>query len=307
MKEGVGSLKTATYFSVFDGHGINGAKASRFVKQWLPQHLSIAEGIKNGDLTKGIRDAFVRMNKDMSKQDIDFGLSGTTACGVIMNQEKMLIMNVGDSRAIVGYIDPAKEVDPDEGVPYRVQELTRDHKPTLPTEQARIEANGGEVKPIEWEGQQFGPPRVWIAGEQAPGLCMSRSLGDEVGQEVGVVPDPDTTLKKIEFPEDEEMHMVIASDGIWEFIENEYVIDMVRKANNDVKEACKDIIYASRDTWIEKEGDCVDDCSAIVVRMYWRRVAKGAEGEQQALLEPSSAYAGSNMEDIAAAMADVPM
>ena len=101
--------------------------------------------------------------------------------------------------------------------------------------------------------------------------------------------------------------MVIASDGIWEFIENEYVIDMVRKANNDVKEACKDIIYASRETWIEKEGDCVDDCSAIFIRMYWRRVGKEAEGEKQALLEPSSAYAGSNMEDIAAAMADVPM
>ena len=148
-------------------------------KQWLPQHLSGTEGVKSGGLVQGVHAAFTRMNQDMAKQNVNYDLTGTTACALLFNGEKLLIMNVGDSRAVVGYM---KSMDSKEY--YRVEALTRDHKPTIPTEQARIEASGGVVRPIEFEGKAYGPPRIWIDGQQAPGLCMSRSLGDEVAQRV---------------------------------------------------------------------------------------------------------------------------
>ena len=56
--------------------------------------------------------------------------------------------------------------------------------------------------------------------EDVPGLAMSRSLGDYVAQSVGVIPNPEMLEYEIT-PDD--LFMVIASDGVWEFMPNEEV------------------------------------------------------------------------------------
>lgn len=56
--------------------------------------------------------------------------------------------------------------------------------------------------------------------EDVPGLAMSRSLGDYVAQSVGVIPDPE--ILEYEINQDD-LFMVIASDGVWEFMSNEDV------------------------------------------------------------------------------------
>lgn len=66
----------------------------------------------------------------------------------------------------------------------------------------------------------MGPQRVWLAHEDVPGLAMSRSLGDYVAQSVGVIPDPEILEYEIT-PDD--LFLVIASDGVWEFMPNEEV------------------------------------------------------------------------------------
>jgi len=47
---------------------------------------------------------------------------------------------------------------------------------------------------------------------------MSRSLGDYVAQSVGVIPDPEIILYDIKI---EDRVIIIASDGVWEFMSNE--------------------------------------------------------------------------------------
>jgi hypothetical protein len=39
--------------------------------------------------------------------------------------------------------------------------------------------------------QYFGPKRVWLKNKQAPGLAMTRSLGDLVAKTVGVTHEPE--------------------------------------------------------------------------------------------------------------------
>jgi serine/threonine protein phosphatase PrpC len=51
-----------------------------------------------------------------------------------------------------------------------------------------------------------------------PGLAMSRSLGDRVAQQCGVTAEPEVSQYDIK-PEDK--FMVIASDGVWEFLSNQ--------------------------------------------------------------------------------------
>ena len=43
-------------------------------------------------------------------------------------------------------------------------------------------------------GLPCGPVRVWYLAQVAPGLAMSRSIGDAVGAMVGVTAEPELTL-----------------------------------------------------------------------------------------------------------------
>lgn len=53
---------------------------------------------------------------------------------------------------------------------------------------------------------------------------MSRSLGDKAGREVGVISEPD--IYEILIKEDDKF-IVIASDGVWEFLSNSDVISTI--------------------------------------------------------------------------------
>ena len=53
-----------------------------------------------------------------------------------------------------------------------------------------------------------------------PGLAMSRSFGDKIAREVGVVSDPEIFEMMLK---EEDKFAVIASDGVWEFLSNSEV------------------------------------------------------------------------------------
>jgi serine/threonine protein phosphatase PrpC len=60
--------------------------------------------------------------------------------------------------------------------------------------------------------------------QDAPGLAMSRSIGDYIAHTVGVSTDPE--VMKFELtPQDK--FIIIASDGVWEFLSNEDVAKIV--------------------------------------------------------------------------------
>ena len=87
-------------------------------------------------------------------------------CALALRQGKMMVANVGDSRAISGVFVKGQ------GISGGARELTRDHKPGIPGEKARIEACGGEVKPLMVQGTAYGPDRVWMKGQETPGLQL---------------------------------------------------------------------------------------------------------------------------------------
>jgi len=57
-----------------------------------------------------------------------------------------------------------------------------------------------------------------------PGLAMSRSLGDRIAHSVGVSSHPEV-LSFLLTPFDK--FIVIGSDGLWEFLSNEQVAEIV--------------------------------------------------------------------------------
>ena len=59
--------------------------------------------------------------------------------------------------------------------------------------------------------------RVWLKHEDVPGLAMTRSFGDGVAHSVGCNALPE--MNEYEFSKEDKV-VVIASDGVWEFLEN---------------------------------------------------------------------------------------
>jgi serine/threonine protein phosphatase PrpC len=54
--------------------------------------------------------------------------------------------------------------------------------------------------------------------------CLCRSLGDAVAHTAGVISDPEFTERELD-PELDKF-LVIATDGLWEFVDNKETIEM---------------------------------------------------------------------------------
>ena len=104
--------------------------------------------------------------------DFDLAFSGTTCVSVFIRGKDLICANVGDSRAIMCSKDSLSE--------WRCIPLSRDHKPEDPTESSRILKSNGRIEPIYEVGVPIGPSRIWLQNENAPGIAMTRSLGDTV-------------------------------------------------------------------------------------------------------------------------------
>jgi serine/threonine protein phosphatase PrpC len=76
-------------------------------------------------------------------------------------------------------------------------------------------------------GQDEGPSRVWKKGCQAPGLSLSRSLGDTIGKHVGVTATPDIT--KLTLKPNAHQFLILASDGVTDVMSNLEMVNFVQK------------------------------------------------------------------------------
>lgn len=129
---------------------------------------------------------------------------------------------------------------------------------------ARIIDRGGRVEPYSDEkGDPLGPHRVWLKHEEYPGLAMSRSFGDEVAASVGVIATPEIMEWKLT---ENDKFVVLASDGLWEFIESEEVVKIVKDyyISNDIQGAAEFLVKESSKRWM-KEESVIDDITIIII------------------------------------------
>ena len=94
---------------------------------------------------------------------------------------------------------------------------------------------------------------------------MSRSIGDMDAKKVGVIPNPQI----IEYNIDKmSKYFVMASDGIWEFINNE---DCMKMANpyflkNDCLGLCRELSKKASELW--NINDIIRDDITVVVGFF---------------------------------------
>jgi len=198
--------KTFDYLAVFDGHGDD--KVSTFLKLYFPDILKTELKKENSDsIEKKLFDAFVRLNEVLPKSIALH--SGSTALIILRDKNTLYVANIGDSRAVIDNNNQAVA-------------LTVDHKPDLDSEYRRIIQNGGFVSK-----DPFGVARVCGT------LAMSRAVGDfYLHPYISYLPD----IFSVKINKGNKF-LVAASDGIWDVISNQDVVDFVNKGlhNNDLK------------------------------------------------------------------------
>ena len=92
---------------------------------------------------------------------------------------------------------------------------------------------------------------------------MTRSIGDLVAQSVGVTSFPD--IIEVDLTK-EDKFIIIASDGVWEFLSNEEVAEIVLPffEKKNAEGAAEALVRKSYTRWKEEE-EVVDDITCIVI------------------------------------------
>jgi len=143
------------------------------------------------------------------------------------------------------------------------ESLTVDHKPDLLHEYNRILKAGGRVFSVRYADGVVGPPRVWLGTVNVPGLAMSRSIGDFVVHTAGVVSTPDFT--EIELDEHDDCMLIGATDGLWDHVSNEEVVEIASK-HAEPNEAVAALIEEARRQWLAREKS-IDDITVCVAHL----------------------------------------
>ena len=272
IERNINGILNFNIFGVLDGHGEYGHYASQFVSRYVISHIKNHPVIKKCDEPKEIyqkltlngyqiiANIFTDADVQIQKEKFDVQNSGSTCIIVIQLEEKIICANTGDSRAIMIY----DTNNSDNLINTKIYNLSYDCKPELPNECQRIYECGGCVeRAVDENEQEGGPYRVWVYGEDYPGLAMSRSIGDLDAKKIGVIPNPQI----VEYTLDSNSkYMLIASDGIWEFITNEEAMRIGNKfyLRNDAMGLCNELYRESVNYWL-KEDCIIDDITLIVV------------------------------------------
>eukprot|EP00250_Pteridium_aquilinum_P020754 c24933_g1_i1 orf=979-2106(+) len=231
------SQEDIVFCGVFDGHGPDGHRVARNVRDVLPQKIasfwmSQQEAAKEmafssdesenesssqkesdylgdmaGDpsLITAWKESFIAAYKLMDREllindSVDCVSSGTTAVALVKQGNDLIVGNVGDSRAVLGTRDDDNSL--------LALQLTVDLKPDVPREAERIKRHRGRVFALQNEPSVH---RVWLPHRNAPGLAMARALGDYCLKNYGVISEPEVTYRRLTKKDE---FVVLASDGV---------------------------------------------------------------------------------------------
>lgn len=222
-----------------DGH--SGDKCSNYVVDILPKILEkVLQDLRPNEnlkyVNKLITKVILKIDSIYEKYN---DLSGTTCVFSIFLDDKLYIINIGDSRCIISNL--ANEINL----------ATIDHKPNLTKEYNRIIKNNGNI-------YNFDVPRVYIS-ELVHGLAISRVIGDiHYKKKNIVIANPDIYLRPNLLNNE---FMLLASDGLWDVMSN---LEVTKFVSSKIKKMPLKIISKKLVEYALQKGS-MDNITVIIV------------------------------------------
>ncbi|KAG2714056.1 hypothetical protein I3760_03G008300 [Carya illinoinensis] len=222
-------------FAVIDGHG--GHAAADYVAKNLGRNIVEAldnVGEEDDRLEKAIRKGYSVTDEDFLSQEIS---SGACVASVLLKDGELHVASAGDCRVVLSRKGLATV-------------LTNDHRPSREDERLRIQNSGGFVHCRNG---------VWrVQGS----LAVSRSIGD-LHLKDWVISEPE--IESLRLTSDCDF-LIMASDGLWDKVNDQEAVDVVSKEKNLLK-SCKKLVDMSC-----SRGN-MDDITVMLINLQYFAVS----------------------------------
>lgn len=205
-----GLRKNCDYVAIFDGH--NGKDASIFASarmdHIIEDLLKKEKELPEQSVRELLIQSFKTCNQEMKQNKVK---GGTTALVVLLLENQFWVANCGDTRAVLSQNGKATRI-------------SIDHRPDNKEEEERIRSIGGL---ITTQIDNTGAIITRVGGK----LALSRSLGDFVLEDQGIIADPAVHGPfDLKAPENE--FLVLACDGVWDVVSDEDAVSLVNLFSN---------------------------------------------------------------------------
>lgn len=269
------------YFGVFDGHG--GTQVADHAQKQLHKNImanfrqkQVQPASRDEKIRAALKEAFLQTDKEILAvaERKKYELVGSTVVAALLHGNpklgtalRLVVANLGDSRAVLCRAGQAVAA-------------SDDHKPTRIDEKKRIERAGGLVLQVRgaWRVAASTNPNSMskAARREYQGLAMTRSLGDLYFKQPTNLSIAEPEVQVIPLT-DKDLFVVLATDGIYDVLSNQEVVDLALKHWSDPEEASKSIVR----TAYQKGSD--DNLTALVVQFGWadKNVPKYLERRNQ--------------------------
>ena len=197
-------------FGIFDGHG------GDFVSKYLKENFAsiLEKNIKinySSNFRSILKTAIESIDKDLEKCN-EAENCGSTGTIVIVNNNSLYCANVGDSKCF--YISKNNVV-----------QISEDHNCTNQNEREELKKKGVLI----FQNRVFGC------------LALTRTFGDNALKKDGVGCEP--SIKKIFLDKNNVKFIIIASDGIWDVVNEEKLWEIYNGLKNGTSEEfCNELV-----------------------------------------------------------------
>ena len=213
-------------FAIYDGH--NGKLVSEYLYKNFDKILLSNLEKTNFKIGKSILESFKQINSQL-KENPEAKNTGSTATIILIDNNILYCANVGDSQCY--YISKEKII-----------KLTQLHNCNNLKEVDRIKKNKG----IIFNNRIFGC------------INLTRTIGDIDFKEYGVTCIPD--ISKEILSENYSKYIILGSDGVWDVIDENDIINIEKKYGSNCSNFCKKIVQ----TAVDKKSQ--DNISCIVIK-----------------------------------------
>ena len=219
-------------YGIFDGHG--GKGVSLFLSEFI--HKLLDNNIFKIPLKKDdIKNIFLAIQKKI-KENPKLSIQGSTCLLLFKFNNKIQIINVGDSRCIM--YSNNKPI-----------QITRDHKPIDPLEAERIKNLGGK---ITFDGVNY----------RINGLSLSRAFGDCETNYTEPYPEIFTKILN-----NKDKFIILGCDGLYETLDNNTICNFIlyNSYDNNGNRINKNINMAEKLGKLAIKNGSEDNVSVIII------------------------------------------
>lgn len=304
------------FIGLFDGHGNEGEHLTNLCVKEADSFFYSKMTEYESEPFEFLYELVQRIFKKIKEPgiSIDVVSSGCTCVLSLIHKDTIYTINIGDSRGVLGTFKTSLNIEPRHITALESRnsinnisnmrrssltkkptplQLTFDHVTSNQSEFMRIIKSGGKLmQSSQSSNNKDAPYLVYAPHSNIPGIKLTRSIGDLIGENIGIISEP-YQFKYSLGAEDE--FVILGSAGIWEVMKNEEVVNFVAKyrtlANRKFEishEICdvtpnnscisQLLCEEARVRWLKKvenEDGIIEDISCVIIE-FDQRVEKRA-------------------------------